>query len=439
MSRLNRDTRVAICVGLAGVALSVARVDSYDEVYWGVMAERMLAVGDLPYFDMIDNKGPLHYLVMSLAVLLPGPLSAGVSAIYGLTLAGLFLRLTMCSQSVGNTSKQAMLWAGMATASAAALSTGALTTELIAAALAVSAFAARNTHGACRRVFAAALVDPRAAILAVPALWRLVSSRRFTPRDLLPWTIGAISLGVLVAVVPPIRLSLIDASIGTRVEPDWERLGFLALLAVAPFVVAIVSASHRRVEKWVVGFVVTGFVIGLVSGVGVSHYWIYTPLGLALVRWESSFHGALTALAATAAIGALVPLLASEVRVDASITARTGAIASEVAHYVTPDDQVLVWSQFPHMRAPYAAQTIGLAATSNIYGWPIGTHPRVLGGLQADLADASLIVVEETLDLDGLRAAAHRAALAVKATVSSGRCERIDSAPIPTYRCSTSK
>jgi hypothetical protein len=390
-------------IGLTAVAavasaVSLSRPLSFDEMYWLTMARRIFGAGDLPYLDLLDNKGPLLYGLFGLADLLPLAERGALTALFVGVVSALVVGVWRLAGSRGQSPPWQLFSAGLVGVSMVTLSVGAVTTELIASVFIVWAFAARTPWAGVAAILAACLVDPRAALFAPIVLFD--ASRRGkmgTPHIVVASSLAFVAVAT-VLLMPELRYAFIEASLATRFDAHPRDLLLVTVAALSPLFV-LGTVRFPRVPAIVVALGAVAIAIGFSAGLPYGHYWVYVSLVIPLLPITGPrFSVPITAVVGLLAVLALVLATRDHFLHDRTEADRHEPVAGRIADRVEPDDQILVWASAPHLRYRVAAQTLGFAPTSNYFAWGLPDSDRLLTRLAEDLDNATLVVVHPGLE-----------------------------------------
>ena len=422
---------IAALAALA-IAVSLLRPLSFDEMYWLTMARRIFGAGNLPYLDLLDNKGPLLYILFGLGDLVPLPERGVVTVLLAAVTAALATGLVRLAARSGQTPGLQMFTSGLVTVSMLGLGVWSVTTELISATFVVWAFLASRPWGRVVLLLAACLVDPRAVLFAPIVLldgWRL---KQLRCRHIAAFSSMAF-LGIsAVLSVPDLRYAFVQASLSTRFDTNFADNAFTAAAAICPLLV-LAAVRVERVPRLAVATLAVAMTIGLAASLPFGHYWVYVPLVLTLVPISGPRVSRLgVAIVGVLAISAIVASSADHWRYDRSEAALT-PVAVAVADLVDPDDLVAIWARSPHLRYRIASQTLGFAPTSNYFAWGLPDPHGLLQRLATELEHATVLVVDTSLDAFRHIPTVDRAMNLVASRASQAACV-IDLGDVTVYR-----
>lgn len=412
----------ALSVGLIGAGVAVLRPPSYDGLYWLTVARRLFGAGDIPYFDVLDNKGPVLYLIVGAADLLPGSERVTLSLLFGLVTGVLALGVFRILERRGCPRGWSILTTVLSVGAAGALGAFTVTAELTAVAFLAHALAARSSWAKAMLAFAAMLVDVRAVVIVMLLLtfwWKKRELRRGHALALVIATAASIAV---VLVVPPLRLAFLESALGNRDASEMGRVVLLGISALLPALTLLVVVARSRPSKSVAFLIAAGILIGAASLVPFAHYWVYLVLPLALVEFDRT---SLTGVAVGACAVALIPLVAvgiQETQVDVRYHDYLGETAAETADFIRPDDRVFVWSALPHLRVRYASSTVDFAPTAVYLTWDVPNRARLLDDFAERLDSATVVVAEASLDPAAVVPEVREAQAMVSERVATSSC-----------------
>lgn len=415
---------LGLAVAIVGLA-SLFRPPSYDELYWLTVARRMVGSGDLPYFDVLDNKGPLVYVIFALFDLLPGSVRLTLTVQFTALLSLLTWSSYRLSRQTGQRPGWAVTSAGVVCLTTSVLTIGATSTELISLALVVTALASHRPWIRVALCLCAALADPRAALFVPVVLWhghtRLETERRH-------WGVAAgaaLTAASVVLLVDPLQLAFVDLGAATRAlgTTPLDGVFLFALIALLPTLMLVLSARSsvlRGVGFFAIGLAIT---IGLISPIPFGHYWIYSTVALPLAALDGTrFSPQLVGATVLATLLLLMLAVSKDLYGDLDITRRVGPTVAPLAAEIAANDRVVVWSEFPHMRYEIANRTIEFAPTSNYLGWRISTDEPLIERFAGSLSQATVIVVEASLDDEEIGDGYHSALGLILERIADAHC-----------------
>jgi hypothetical protein len=388
---------VALAVGGISAAASVLRPLSFDEAYWLVFARRIFGAGDLPYWDLLDNKGPLLYGLVGLADLVPGPDRVGLTALFTTTVVALALGIQRLAASSGQPPASQLFTTALVTLAMSALSVWSVTTELLAGAILVWALVARRPWWSVALLLGACLIDPRAVLFGPVVLFSGIRDGRLERRHVyIACALAAVAM-VPVLAIADLRYAFVEWSLSNRFDAPLREVLLVAAAALAPL--AVLATLRIRITGTAVAMFVVSFVIGASAGLPFGHYWVYLPLTLGFVRFDGTKFGGRVPVALGVA-SLLLILLATRghLQFDVDQAASQTPLAAGIEQLTRPDDRVVIWGGSPHLRVPVASRTLGFAPTSNYFAWGLPRSERLLDRLRADLEEASLLVVAPGLE-----------------------------------------
>jgi hypothetical protein len=432
-----RRVPAVFTAGVAALATiaSLSRPLSFDEMYWLTMARRIFQAGDLPYFDLLDNKGPLLYVVVGMGDFLPLNARGVFTMLFVLATVSLAAGGYRLALAEGQPRQWALYTAGIVAVGTAALSVWAVTSELLTAAVLVWALVAGRPWIRVTLVLAACLIDPRAVLLAPIVLWHGMKGRGVNRSHILGFeSLGVVAV-VFVLAIPELRYAFVEASLATRFDANAVDVALVTAAAVSPLL-AFATLRLARVPGPAIAVLVVALAIGLSAGLPYGHYWVYLLLALPLLP----ILGPRFSLVGTGIVSLGAVLVLSLSTRDHFIHDLEAAnthhpIAVEIEELVRPDDRVLVWASSPHLRFLVAPQTLGFAPTSNYFGWGLPQSEMLLERLEHDLERATVVVSHPGLeDYRGL-AVIEEALDLVAARTSHAECS-IDLTGVTFYRFS---
>lgn len=385
-------------LAVLGTIVSALRPLSFDEMYWLSIARRVFGAGDLPYVDLLDNKGPLLYLFVGLQDLLPFSPRITLTLSFVVVVGAVASGVRALAAASGQTPRWQVFSIVLVTFSMMALSTWAVTTELITGALLLWAFATRQPWVRVALVLAGCLIDPRAVLFA-PVVLAHGRERAGIGRSHLA-VFGAFAGAALgtVFAVPALRYAFVEASLATRFDAAPSDLLLVTIAALTPLA-ALASFRFLRVPVSAIATVAIAAVIGLTAGLPYGHYWGYIVLAVPLLPIVGPrFSGPISIILGLGALIAVTLSTRDHLVYDVEQARINEPVAEALEKIVEPDDTVLIWASSPHLRLPIASQTLGFAPTSNYFAWGLPDPDRLLERLEADLAGASIVVVHPGLD-----------------------------------------
>ncbi len=387
---------IAALAALA-IVVSLLRPPSFDEMYWLTMARRIFGAGDLPYVDLLDNKGPLLYVLFGIADLVPVPERGVLTVLLAAATTALAAGLVRLAGRSGQPPGLQLFTASLVTVSMLGLGVWSVTTELISAAFLVWALLASPPWGRVLLMLAACLVDPRAVLFAPIVLLDGLRLRQLDGRHIATFSSLAVFGIAAVLLVPDLRYAFVEASLANRFDTNFADIAFTAVAAMCP-VLVLAAVRVERIPRLAIATLVVATVIGLAASLPYGHYWVYVPLVLALVpisgpRVSRLAAGSVAALAITAIIASS----ADHWLYDAS-EAELTPVAVAMADLIEPGDTVAIWARSPHLWYRVASQTLGFAPTSNYFAWGLPDPDRLLQRLATDLEQATVLVMDSSLD-----------------------------------------
>lgn len=392
---------IGVVFGLAGLGIAAFRPLSFDEAYWLVMAERMIHAGDLPYFDLLDNKGPLLYLLTALSLLLPAQPEQAVAVLFAVASGLLATGAWRLAMTRGQPRFWCLVSSVTTTVSTMALSTWSVTTELLAVTALAWALSRDRPWSRVVLTMVACLIDPRALLFAPLALadgWR---ARTLGRRHLLAFVGAATAALAFVLMVPALRYAFIEASLATRFDAVPSDLVLVGTAGVAPLLVLFLARVRLR-PILAISTGAIGIIVGASSGLPFGHYWAYVALAVPLIPIETSRFSPASTIAVVVAIICLTALATRQhLAADIDRSRRDTPVATTLSEAVREDDRVVIWGSSPLLRVPVASHTLGFSPTSNYFAWGLPEPERLLDGLRRDLDDATLLVIAP--DLAGYR------------------------------------
>jgi hypothetical protein len=388
--------RLAAIAALAA-AVSLSRPLSYDEMYWLTMARRIFGAGDLPYFDLLDNKGPVLYMVFGITDLIPLPERGALTVLF----VGVAVALAAGVFRLAGSRDQPRVWqffsSALVTVVMMSLSVWAVTTELLASTLIVWAFAIRRPWGKVAGVLAACLIDPRAVLLAPIVLIDGRQRQEVGLRHLVAF--GTLAAGALatVMVVPEFRYAFVEASLATRFEARFQDVVLVAAAALMPLLV-MGAQRFSRIPPVGIAVAAVALLIGFSAGLPFGHYWVYVMLVVPLLPITAPRTSVAAAVvAALLAVVAVTLATKDHFAFDVAQAGLREPVAAALEELIEPDDLMLVWSSSPHLRYRIGPQTLGFAPTSAYFAWGLPDAGRLLDDLADDLARATIVVVDPGL------------------------------------------
>ena len=381
-----------VALGAVAAAASAMRPLSFDEAYWLVLARRIFLAGDLPYWDLLDNKGPLLYALVGLADVVPGPDRLSITTLFTASVVALALGIRRLAASSGQPPAWQIFTTALVTLAMSALSVWSVTTELLAATMIVWALVARRPWWSVGLWLGACLIDPRAVLFGPIVLFAGIRDGRLERKHV--YTAGLLAAAALAVViaVADLRYAFVEASLATRFEAPLRDVLLVASAALAPL--AVLATMRVHIPGPAVATFVVSLAIGVSAGLPFGHYWVYLPLALALVRLDGTKFGARVPVALGVA-SLLLILLATRghLQFDVDQGATQAPLATAIAQASRPEDRVVIWGASPHLRVPLASRTLGFAPTSNYFAWGLPQPERLLERLRANLDEVSLLVV----------------------------------------------
>lgn len=398
--------------------LSSWRVVSFDEHFWLAIARR-IPHGDLPYLDLLDNKGPLLYLTVLVVDLLPGSYRFGRALVVGMLVLFIGLAGSRVARAAGTGPRVSYAAGALASFLVGLLSTYALTTEILAAALVVSALAcvASRPVAATSSIVAAAAIDPRAILFILPmAVLASHAEGRQLRTVLMVGGSACVAAGLLLGLVPDLRFALVELSTATRFLDSYypDQQAWFASMVLLPVVTYLVFHRITRsgFQPWQLLVIASAVSIAAASLFPFGHYWTYVPLALIVIPIEASTVRK-TATAFLVALLTAVPLARSiraEITRDERQSDALEEVRSTLPTLVDAEEKVVIWSGFPHLASALPDNVLGPSPSINYLGWQTSRRVELLERFAADLQEADVVVVEATLDSqeisDGYRSAA---------------------------------
>ena len=378
--------------------VSLSRPLSFDEMYWLTVARRIFGAGDLPYVDLLDNKGPLLYGLFGLADLIPVGERGALTILFVAVAAALAIGTWRLASRSGQPPGWRLFSAGLVSLTMMSLSVWAVTTEFIASAFVVWAFTARNPWGRVTCVLAACLVDPRAVLFAPIVVfdgWRRdeVGIRHVSALA----GLAVAALGTVMAV-PALRYAFVEASLATRFDANPRDLLLVTTAALSPLLV-MGTLRLQRIPPAATATLAVALLVGFSAGLPYGHYWVYVVLAVPLLTITGPrFSPAVTGIMAVGALLAVTLATRDHFAHDVEEARVNEPVATAVEGLVRRDDRVLVWASSPHLRFRVAERTLGFAPTSNYFAWGLPDPDGLLDRLADDLSEATLIVVDPGLE-----------------------------------------
>lgn len=242
-------------VGVAIAAASSVAPITYDEGDWLAVARR-LALGDVLYRDIVDNKSPPIYWLMRALDVIPGPFQLARGVFMGVVVVLLGTAARGLAVRLGVPPRPATRL-GIGVSLAAALqSVLVLNIELGAAALLMaSLLAVAHRRGLLGGIVSAAavVIDPRALLLVVGVL--VFAGERGGRRLVLRTLLGAsTALGwiAFLALSPDARYAVVELNAATRgTLSEWRPLEVfaVALIASLPVVAAFIATTGSATRE----------------------------------------------------------------------------------------------------------------------------------------------------------------------------------------------
>jgi hypothetical protein len=379
-------------------AVSLSRPLSFDEMYWLTMARRIFGAGDLPYIDLLDNKGPLLYAVFGLFDAVPLPERGTLTALFVVVAVALAAGVWRLAGSRGQTRGWRYFSSALVTIVMMTLSVWAVTTELLASALLVWAFAISHPWMKVACVLAACLIDPRAALFAPIVLLDGRQRRDIDVRHIVVFGgLAAVAVATVMAV-PDFRYAFIETSFATRFEANSRDVALVSAAALMPLLV-MGTVRLQRIPLVAIAVGAVAVLIGIAAGLPLGHYWVYVVLVVPLLPITGPrVSVTVTVVTALLSIAAVVLATRDHFAFDVDQAAQQEPVAAGIEELTEPDDRVLVWASSPHLRYRIAPQTLGFAPTSNYFAWGLPDESRLLDRLAEDLGRATVVVVDPGLE-----------------------------------------
>lgn len=428
-----RNLTIVCLAILTGIGAAV-RPLSYDVTYWLVVARRWFLAGDLPYFDVVDNKGPLLYVVMGVADLVPGGPEIAVAVLFVTLIVSISWAAARAVESSGLAPSWHPWIVTLVVVPVAALSGWTLTTELFSAALILLALVSSRPWIIAGALITAPLFDVRSALISLALALALGRTGRLPGRHRSVTVLVLVVGGAAVLAIPEVRFSIVDFSLGnrSRIEP---RVFALAALALLPLVVVRRVVGRVSWPRIVWLLLVTALLLAAGSLTGFPHNWTYAVLPLAFVRAQgsppaASWHS--WAVVAAVSVGFALATL-PDIQLDQHYARRSDPFVDAVAELIQPSDSVAVWSAIPHLYLPWAEQTNDFAPTSVIWVWNLPNRGSALYEYSKLLNQADVLIVETSFDPSKVNRVAAHAQTLVRLRATEAACSRVIG-PITVFR-----
>ncbi len=314
----------------------------WDEGAWLAVARRM-ALGDVLYRDVIENKAPAVLGLVGLLDIVPGPYESTRAVVLGLLAFALAYLSNRIAAELGAHRTRALAVAVLVAVLAALQAEFLLTTELLAVTLILAAMLQvirKRTAAAGLLLTVAALIDLRAPVVlpAVALLARQLGGRQELGR-LARWVTPIAAFWIVVLATPDLRFALVELNFASRSGAALD-VSYLAnvLRSAVPVVLALLVVSELRHFKdrspltvVTLALIVVGGLIPLISLKPFDHYWTFALLPLPVAAALAPGSGtarrpAATAVLAVALAISLIPVVEMRYR---SVEGRR----LEVAHY----------------------------------------------------------------------------------------------------------
>ena len=203
---------------------------------------------------------------------------------------------------------------------------------------------------------------------------------------------------VTVATVPELRYAFLEASLATRFDSSAAAVAVVGAAAMLPLL-AFVTLTDAQLRRQGLTVAVVALVIGATAGLPFGHYWVYALLAIPLVSVRMHRFGPVaTALGIGVSLVVVTATTWGQAQFDIDDYRQHRSAAATVKDHVGADDRVVVWGRSPLLRVGIAAQTLGFAPTSNYFAWGLPEADRLLRMLERDLEEATVLVVDTSLD-----------------------------------------